>query len=447
MMPNLWELIVNAIETILFFFFIKSFLSSNKKKWVYKCSFLSFLFVSISYLNFIGANSLITVLFALIGHIIFAILFFDNRFSEKIFYGAFFSVICILAEFIPFLVLLSFSNNDASSLLINGSLRILSTSIYLFLIILFILIFRFLFNKETYWNLKDKLLYISINLAGITISHLILLTTVQVSLYGTNALASKLTIINIAFLILFLSLDIYIYNLSVSQYNIHTLMEQKKQYELEEQQYRNLLSSNEKLRSIKHDMEIHLQTIQQLALGNNHNALIEYISEYMDTLRSAHSLITSGNTAIDCILSSKIYEASSQGIKVDYSIVIPALFKMDVIELSALLGNLWNNAIDACKNMISTNSPGSAFIRFYIKPFQDMTIIHIENCYDGIIAQSKEHYFISRKSDIEHGYGIKRITEIVTNENGLIQITTDNKIFSVHIMLPLKEEKDENNNT
>ena len=31
-------------------------------------------------------------------------------------------------------------------------------------------------------------------------------------------------------------------------------MEQKKQYELEEQQYRNLLSSTEKLRSIKHDI-------------------------------------------------------------------------------------------------------------------------------------------------------------------------------------------------
>ena len=68
-----------------------------------------------------------------------------------------------------------------------------------------------------------------------------------------------------------------------------------------------------------------------------------------------------------------------------------------------------------------------------------MTIIHIENSFDGIVIPSDKYYFDTRKTDKDHGFGLKRINEIVNNEDGMVQICTDNNLFSVHIMLPLKE--------
>ena len=139
MLNHIWELSVNLAETILFYFYIKSVLYSHTGKKAKKFCYLFFLFIGITLLNYLKVYSLFTVLFALIGHIIYSVFFFENKLPEKIFYGSLFSVICIVSEFIPFLVLMSFSNKDASVLLVNGSLRMISTSIYLFLIIIFIL--------------------------------------------------------------------------------------------------------------------------------------------------------------------------------------------------------------------------------------------------------------------------------------------------------------------
>lgn len=447
MLNHIWELSVNLAETILFYFYIKSVLYSHTGKKAKKFCYLFFLFIGITLLNYLKVYSLFTVLFALIGHIIYSVFFFENKLPEKIFYGSLFSVICIVSEFIPFLVLMSFSNKDASVLLVNGSLRMISTSIYLFLIIIFILIIRFLFGRETFWSPKDKLIYLFICLAGVTMSHFILLSTVQTKQEDTNHLVFKLAIINVTFLVLFLSLVIYIYELSVSKSRVHTLLEQQKQYELEEQQYYSLLSSTESLRNIKHDMEIHLQNIQKLASDNKIASLNEYVAKYISTISTAHSFISSGNVAIDCVLSTKLSEATSLGIATEYSILLPEHFEMDMIVLSSLLGNLWNNAIEACQRMMHSETADSVFINFYIKPFQDMTIIHIENSFDGIVIPSDKYYFDTRKTDKEHGFGLKRINEIVDNEDGMVQICTDNNLFSVHIMLPLKETSYENNDT
>lgn len=120
----------------------------------------------------------------------------------------------------------------------------------------------------------------------------------------------------------------------------------------------------------------------------------------------------------------------------------PSTFPLDDIALSSLLGNILDNAIEAClrDNRSQTDSP--SWIRFYIKPFQNMILIHSENSYDGIINKNTKHEFLSRKKEKNHGIGIKRITDIVNEVNGIINITTDKNIFTLHIMIPLKETSD-----
>ena len=46
---------------------------------------------------------------------------------------------------------------------------------------------------------------------------------------------------------------------------------------------------------------------------------------------------------------------------------------------------------------------------------------------------------LSVKQGKEHGLGIRRVKELVEKADGVLQITSDNKIFSVHIMIPDKE--------
>ena len=195
---------------------------------------------------------------------------------------------------------------------------------------------------------------------------------------------------------------------------------------------------------MKHDMQIYLDAIHVLAKDGRYDELMTYTEQYYNHLSSAHSTISTGNAAIDCILTTKLDYAKKHGIRTEYSIMIPELFPLDSVELSSLLGNLWNNAIEACERLLASNPAERSYIYFYIRPYQNMILIHIENTFDGVIKGKIDQELLSTKPGTGHGLGIRRVKEIVNKAEGVLQISTsENNVFSVHIMLPGKECKDQ----
>ncbi|WP_455717301.1 sensor histidine kinase [Anaerosporobacter sp.] len=223
----------------------------------------------------------------------------------------------------------------------------------------------------------------------------------------------SLLLINIFFTTLFLVLLLFIYQLGLSKEQNIQLIEQSKQFELEEQQYQNILKSTEALRKMKHDIEIHLDVIQTLSENNESQKLKDYIQTYHNKLQQTHYLLSTGNTIIDCILSSKLLYAVQNGITMDYSVLVPEPFPLDLVAFSSLLGNLLDNAIEACQRYTDSNANKKSWILFYIKPYHNMVIIHSENTYNNIVKQRTDKSFISSKEDEGHGIGIKRIKSIV----------------------------------
>ena len=100
--------------------------------------------------------------------------------------------------------------------------------------------------------------------------------------------------------------------------------------------------------------------------------------------------------------------------------------------------NLWDNALEACQRLLTLQEHPDPYIFFYIKPFQQMILIHIENPFDKILSANDSNY-LSLKNEPGHGIGLKRIRSIVDENDGNISINTENHIFSVHIMIPMKE--------
>ena len=104
-----------------------------------------------------------------------------------------------------------------------------------------------------------------------------------------------------------------------------------------------------------------------------------------------------------------------------------------------MLGNLWTNAIEACQKVTDVLPDYHPQIQFAIKPFKDMVLVHMENDYDGNILQSSDGTYRSTKGGNDHGIGLKRITDIVKENDGIMQIRSENKHFQVQIMIPVKE--------
>lgn len=234
----------------------------------------------------------------------------------------------------------------------------------------------------------------------------------------------------------------WIYFLEVSKANNQRILE--KQNEIEAMEYQNLFKATLSLREIKHDIRFHLETIKSFIDSSNWECLKKYIDEYCCFVDQTQCFITTGNSAIDCILSAKLSAAQKVGIATNYSIVLVQEFPIDTFALSSLLGNLWNNAIEGICRISDAKKRERAVIKFYIKPFQDMNVIHIENNYEEPLVYNNDGTLRSKKSDKEHGIGLKRIFEIVKSVDGLIKIKTDNSIFVVHILLPRKGGTNEN---
>ena len=165
-----------------------------------------------------------------------------------------------------------------------------------------------------------------------------------------------------------LSLLAYIYQLGKSKEQNIQYLKKEKQYELEEQEYRLLLNTTSSLRTMKHDIKQHLSVIRTLAEQNETQKLCEYINSYFQELEKTNILLTTGNTAIDCLVSSKLSYAKELNIPIQYSVIIPAVFPMDDISLSSVIGNLLDNAIESSlrsmKNDVHFNRCNPSFFMF-----------------------------------------------------------------------------------
>lgn len=442
----IWEYFVNFCEITLFLIFIHTklrFRTNYKHQPAWMILFVLIQFAILCIMNMLKISSYITLLSSCILDIVYVILFYRSNIIFRIFWGFSYSIICLVAEQISFFIPVTLYKRTSLELLLGGELRKPYTMLYLAMIAVFVLLFHYIGNKDISLSPLQKAEYIFIAISGLAIGHYILkLTLESVDKFSDVSFSAKLSWINFFFIILFLALMLYIYQLGYSKEENLQLLEEQKIYELERTEFNSLSETTERLRKMKHDIQIYLEAINSLAKSQKWDELIAYIDQYQSNLTITHNTITTGNVAIDCILNAKLDYAEKHGIKTDYSIIVPEFFPLDSIELSSILGNIWNNSIEAGERLLASNPSEHPYIYFYIKPYQNMILIHIENNFDGILKRNCDGDIISIKQRKGHGLGIRRVKELVEKADGILQITSESNVFSVHIVIPGKENNE-----
>ena len=404
---SIWEYIVNFLELALFIIFIhkKLRIRANYKHQ----AVLMFLFVSFQFAVLCTLNKMSSCVL----DIGYAVLFYRDSIIRRIFWGFSYSIICLVAEQISFFIPVTLYKGASLELLLGGTLRKPYTMLYLAMIAVFVLLFHSIGNKDISLSPFQKVAYIFIAISGLAIGHYILrLTLESVDKFGDSSFSARLSLVDLFFIILFLVLMLYIYQLGYSKEENIRLLEEQKIYELERTEFNSLSETTERLRKMKHDMQIYVDAINVLAKDKKWDELIAYTEQYHNTLATTQSAIATGNIAIDCILTAKLDYAEKHGIKTEYSIMAPENFPLDSVELSSILGNIWNNSIEAGERLIISDPTEHPYIYFYIKPYQNMILIHIENNYDGVIKGSIDGDILSVKQGKEHGLGIRRVNKI-----------------------------------
>lgn len=133
------------------------------------------------------------------------------------------------------------------------------------------------------------------------------------------------------------------------------------QTEQSEKHLNEVRSIHKEMRGYKHDFHNHLQTLRgQLEAGEVGRALA-YIDRLDNQLMHVDTLLKTGNVSLDAILSAKIAQAKEEQIAVSVKANVPDLLTISDLELSIIVGNLLDNAIEACRAVM-----GERFIRIFI---------------------------------------------------------------------------------
>ncbi len=187
------------------------------------------------------------------------------------------------------------------------------------------------------------------------------------------------------------------------------------------------------MRAWRHDYHNHMQAIKALLSMGKKEELSEYLDNLEKDLDSIDIAIRTGNVGLDAILSSKVSIARKNNIEVNCTAKVPADLKISDVHLCAIVGNLMDNAIEACEKIAAGAAP--RFIRIYIGLFKSQLYISVSN------ATCEKHR--RRLSELvtsklgEHGFGLRRIDKLAEKYDGYVNRKNEPGIFATEVMLPL----------
>lgn len=185
------------------------------------------------------------------------------------------------------------------------------------------------------------------------------------------------------------------------------------------------------MRGWRHDYHSHLQSLKVKLNQGQIEEAARYLNELEEDLDDIHQIVESGNVNVDAILNSKLSLAITQEIDVNVKVVIPEKLPLNDIDCCVLLGNLIDNAIEACEKVEEKK-----FIRLYIGVFKKQLYMSITNATNEVVRKFDEEYISKKRGN--HGHGLKRINKVVEKYNGYINRKNEPGVFVCEIMIPMK---------
>lgn len=260
-------------------------------------------------------------------------------------------------------------------------------------------------------------------------------------IYSGDCVGREAAIVSIGLLVInFLML--YLYNLllhSVSQKYETAMLEQKVQ--VYANQLEVIRQSEEKIKTLRHDMKHHMNEIKLLANRYHATDIQEYIDRMETYIQNPNEIVSSGNMEIDSVLNYMLQRAREELKTVIVKVMLPEKVK-HAFEVNVLLGNLLENAIEAA---VQTEQK---YMSVNITLKRGVLRIRIENSFlpakiENGERQGSKVFFTTKKAKEQHGIGLESVRKMVEAYNGTMEVTPRNDIFCVNLILYMSKVENE----
>lgn len=197
------------------------------------------------------------------------------------------------------------------------------------------------------------------------------------------------------------------------------------------------------IRSMRHDMQNHLFDIKSLLAARGVDVeepgseLAGYFTGIGTALDALNYSIHTGNAVTDVVVNGKCQRAKGLNIRFDSEFRCPKGFGIDAFDISIILNNALDNALEACEKLLEQNPEAEVCIRVISYCKHNMFLIEIENSYDGFLLDAGGGTAPrTRKEDtFRHGLGFQTIIRCAEKYFGSADYTYNGRTFRLTVML------------
>jgi hypothetical protein len=196
--------------------------------------------------------------------------------------------------------------------------------------------------------------------------------------------------------------------------------------------YNKLSQSTEEVRALRHDLRHQLRAIQGYLQKGNVNGALGYVEAISGTIPEIANKLLCDNFAVNAVAVHYLDLATESHIQTNLRLVVPeSLGRIPDTDMSIIVGNLFENAIEACLFVDEERR----FIRMSSKIAKRLLTLVIDNSFDGTYTE-RDGEFYSRKREGK-GVGISSVRAVVERYGGSLKYEVANGVFMTSLYVKM----------
>ena len=211
----------------------------------------------------------------------------------------------------------------------------------------------------------------------------------------------------------------------------------QEQAEIVERDYQALRRTYEGNAKLYHDLHNHIEAIYQCLLQGETEEAARYCEDLRAPVREISQTVWTGDKALDYLISSKLALAEQERIKTKVNIEYPHNTNIRSVDLTTILGNLLDNALEA----VQTAPNDLRFLNLTIRRINAMLIIKVENGYGNAPKREGGKLLTLKTDKAFHGWGLKSVQTAADRYDGTISTNDKDGIFQSVVTLSFQAIK------
>jgi two-component sensor histidine kinase len=426
MSRNIVMVIVYIFEMLTSFCFFSRIYKKKQKSYLTVIFIGLLLFLPSSYIFSVFENEIINVTVFFIINLVYALICFDTSLKNAAIQSAILDALMVSTELLSIFLLSTIFNFPTSQYKSDTHLLIILASIC----------------KLAYFTLSQLLSFITIKIGNknskikqflpLFIFPILTIASCTVFLFTSlkNEMSNsyKIAISVICILYIFACVFIFIYyqTLANREAKINELEAEKRLYNLNNTYLEILQHQNDELQMIFHDTKNHYTALSNFDSIEDVKA---YISRIYPELEEKNIIKISNNKMLDLIISKYIVVCKNNNIKFNYEVKTANLDYLDDSELSIILNNVLDNAVEAAKSSIEKQ------IEFSLRHINNMDLLSVVNSCDNPPLHNNKQLLTTKFDVNSHGFGTKIIEKHTKKNNGKYEWFYDDKEHRFHLTI------------